>query len=139
MKYEVGTVQLYRSPLLPSGMGHPSPQRCNRKVVLGSRVGLLAVPALLGTGPGVDRRSTDGAEVGFVQELDWCCGGTPRECTHRFGNVSSGREVLCLKFSCLSHFQLNWTNILDLYWQHNLSCVLSLQSSIVQPHLRKHG
>lgn len=42
-QYEVGTVQLYPSPPLPSGIGCPSPQCCNRNSVLGSRLGLLTV------------------------------------------------------------------------------------------------
>lgn len=45
---EVGPIQLYPSPPLPSVVGHPSPQCCNRNSILGSRVGLLTVPAVPG-------------------------------------------------------------------------------------------
>ena len=60
---------------------------------------------------GPDRRPTGGAGVGFVP-APGCCRGhggsggeAPGKCQWPFGHTSSGREVLCLKCSCLSHFQ----------------------------------
>lgn len=125
----------------PSVIGHPSSQCCNRNSILGSRVGLLTVSAMPGG------RSWGGLQIHRWRRGDLSrrragavgtatsAGGRSGECRCPLGNRYSGREVLCLKFSCLSHFQLNWTNIIDLYWQYNLSCMLLLQSCIVQPHL----
>lgn len=55
-RYEVGTVQLYSSPPLPSGIGCPS-QCCNRNAILGSRLGLLTVC-----------RTGGGQELGWIAD-----------------------------------------------------------------------
>lgn len=141
--YEVGTVWLYPSRPLCHWASFSSVLQ--QKFNPGKQSGLAD-----------SAHCTGGQELGWVAdplvEPRWVvsrcwagavgtatsAGGAPGECKCPFGNVSSAREALCLKFSCLSHFQLNWTNIIDLYWQYNLSRMLLLQSCIVQLHLRKH-